>query len=93
MDTKHLIVFLTYPEMVEDDPGAENISIEGDQVWLEGTDKEASLVSVDVHTVLLQQILLVSPALWPVLCQLFHLGKGCWDVEDEKNNNWEMDKY
>lgn len=52
----------SYPEVIKDDTGAENISIKGNEVWLEGVDEEAGPVSVDVHTVLLQELLLVSPA-------------------------------
>lgn len=40
---------------------------------LEGVDEESGPVSVDVHAVLLQQLLLVSPTLRPVLRQLLHL--------------------
>lgn len=54
--------FSSYPEVIKDDTGAENISIKGNEVWLEGVDEEACPVSVDVHTVLLQELLLVSPA-------------------------------
>lgn len=61
--------------MIENDPGAENVSIQSDQVWLEGVDKESGPVSVDVHAVLLQQLLLVSPARRPILRQLLHLRK------------------
>lgn len=71
-----------YPEVIEDDSGAENISIESDQVRSEGVDEEPGPVSVDVHAVLFQQLLLVSPALRPVLRQLLHLsrrgGRGRW---------------
>lgn len=70
----------SYPEVIKDNTSAENISIKGNEVWLEGVDEEAGPVSVDVHTVLLQELLLVSPAVRPVLCQLLHLqprmGKG-----------------
>lgn len=64
-----------YPEVIEDDSGAENISIESDQVRSEGVDEEPGPVSVDVHAVLFQQLLLVSPALRPVLRQLLHLSR------------------
>lgn len=63
----------SYPEVIEDNSCAENISVKRHQVWLEGVDEESCLVSVDVQTVPLQQLLLVPPALWPVLRQLFHL--------------------
>lgn len=73
MDT---FAFLSsYPEVIEDDPCAENISVECNQVRLEGVDEESSPVFVDVQAVLLQQLLLVSPALRPVLRQLLHLGR------------------
>lgn len=66
--------------MIEDNSCAENVSVKRHQVWLEGVDEESCLVSVDVQTVPLQQLLLVPPALWPVLCQLLHLRRkwpGC----------------
>lgn len=51
MDT---FAFLSsYPEVIEDDPGAENISVECNQVRLEGVDEESSPVFVDVQAVLL----------------------------------------
>lgn len=59
--------------MIKDDSGAENVSIQSDQMRLKGADEEAGAVSVDVHAVLLQQLLLVSPALRPVFSQLLHL--------------------
>lgn len=71
----YLSNLLSYPEVIKDDPSTEDISIESNQVWLERVDEETGLVSVDVHTVLLQQGLLVSPAFWPVLCQLLYLCK------------------
>lgn len=63
----------SYPEVVEDDPGAEHVSVQSDQVRLQGVDEEPGAVPVDVHAVLLQQLLLVPPALRPVLGQLLHL--------------------
>ena len=74
--------------MIEDNPGAENICIQSDQVWLEGVDEESGPVSVDVHAVLLQQLLLVSPALRPVLRQLLHLRRRRW-MKTMKEDNFE----
>lgn len=62
--------------MIEHNSGAQDVRVQRDQVRLEGFDEETSLVSVDVQTVALQQLLLVSPALRPVLRQLLYLRRG-----------------
>lgn len=66
----------SYPEVIEHNSRAEDVPVQGDQVRLEGVDEEPGLVSVDVQTVALQQLLLVPPALRPVLGQLLHLRRG-----------------
>lgn len=66
----------SYPEVIEHNSRAEDVPVQGHQVRLEGVDEEASLVSVDVQTVALQQLLFVPPALRPVLGQLLHLRRG-----------------
>lgn len=52
-----------YPQVVESNSCAEDVSVQGNQVRLEGVDEEPGLVSVNVHAVLLQELLLLSPAL------------------------------
>lgn len=52
-----------YPEVVESDSGAQDVPVHRNEVWHQGVDEEAGTVTVDVHAVLLQQLLLVSPAL------------------------------
>lgn len=66
----------SYPEVIEHDPRAQDVPVQGDQVRLEGSDEETGLVSVDVQTVALQQLLLVPPAFRPVLRQLLYLRRG-----------------
>lgn len=62
--------------MIEHHSRTEDVPVQGDQVRLEGVDEEPGLVSVDVQAVALQQLLLVPPALRPVLGQLLHLRRG-----------------
>lgn len=66
----------SYPEVIEHNPRAQDVPVQRDQVRLEGFDEETGLVSVDVQTVALQQLLLVPPALRPVLRQLLYLRRG-----------------
>lgn len=66
----------SYPEVIEHNSRAQDIPVQGDQVRLEGFNEETRLVSVDVQTVALQQLLLVPPALRPVLRQLLYLQRG-----------------
>lgn len=46
------MVELSYTEVIENDSCAQHISIQCNQVWLEGVDEESSLVSVNVHAVM-----------------------------------------
>lgn len=59
--------------MIENHSCTEDVSVQGNQVWLERVDEESGLVSVNVHAVFVQELLLLSPALRPVLRQLLHL--------------------
>lgn len=70
--------------MIEHNSGAQDVPVQRDQVRLEGLDEETGLVPVDVQTVALQQLLLVSPALRPVLRQLLDLRRWRESVKREQ---------